>query len=587
MRKTGRAFGLLLTLAAGISQIWTGSTAFAATSESFCGSVAAETVYLEAGSYADSAPANDQIQNNQDQNKSDRPIIMYGSTVKEPQGVCNDEDSYDVFSEEYMSSVYYDNLQTALDSLSGKNFMESVLEVGLSQSGYKNYAVYSDDDVEALSAAGLLWTGAELRSTSNGNTEYTRWMQRYVMHSPLKYQYVNQAWCAYFASWCMYQAGYYSGSELRGYYYSTCADPRVESPGSLVTAFNFDQNDVWYTSLANKKLEAYSGWNTFVNTDYSAYDIPYKPGGLIFFSWDGSGTYFDHVAIVIKYDAEKHMLIYLNGNSSGQVKPSSLMLDNTFDYNEEGIAYTGADVIMAYAEYDSRDPKVTGEWHKNAKGWWYSDSTGWYPVDQWMCIDGKNYHFNSAGYLDTSCYVDGYWVNANGTRSDTLTASWKHNSKGWWYEDTTGSCVIGWMKIDGKWYYFDEKGYMVKNCWVDGCWLNRLGVWSYRCKGSWVEDETGKRFGDTSGWYAAGEVLKIDGVIYTFSEEGYLSFDPVITGTWHKSSKGWWFTDADGWYPADQWVCINGRNYHFNEKGYMDTSCSIDGYQISASGIAL
>ncbi len=40
-------------------------------------------------------------------------------------------------------------------------------------------------------------------------------------------------------------------------------------------------------------------------------------------------------------------------------------------------------------------------------------------------------------------------------------AEWKQNSHGWWYEFDDGSCYSGgFAQIDGKYYYFDENGYM-------------------------------------------------------------------------------------------------------------------------------
>lgn len=39
-----------------------------------------------------------------------------------------------------------------------------------------------------------------------------------------------------------------------------------------------------------------------------------------------------------------------------------------------------------------------------------------------------------------------------------VSASWRHNSVGWWYTEGN-SWVTGWKQIDGQWYYFDKNGY--------------------------------------------------------------------------------------------------------------------------------
>ena len=46
------------------------------------------------------------------------------------------------------------------------------------------------------------------------------------------------------------------------------------------------------------------------------------------------------------------------------------------------------------------------------------------------------------------------------------TIGWHQDSKGWWYADTVNSYYKDrWAKIKGKWYRFDEGGYMLANRW--------------------------------------------------------------------------------------------------------------------------
>lgn len=267
----------------------------------------------------------------------------------------------EVYSKEYQSSPYYEKLMNALEDTKDKTTMEKTLAVALSQEGYKNYAT-EGIDIEKAKEDGKLWTGTELRMNryETGNTEYTRWAQRFVMGRDEQSQYADYDWCAIFVSWCMYQAGYYSEQELRKYYYSYFADPRIfYDADSWIESLNFDQHNVYYVPKAHHKLDAMD-WNTYYNVDIDPYDIPYKPGGIVFFSWDTSGEYFDHVAIVVDYDKDTHILTYINGNTDGQV--ITRQMDFDIEESFRGQVYSkNCERIMGYADFDEIKPLVPKE----------------------------------------------------------------------------------------------------------------------------------------------------------------------------------------------------------------------------------
>ena len=278
------------------------------------------------------------------------------------------------FSQEYMSSPFYEKLTASLENSDDKTAMQKTLAIALSQEGYQNYAT-EGIDIEQARADGLLWTGKELRMNSNltGNTEYTRWAQSYIMDCAEGEEYNDIDWCAIFVSWCLYQAGYNDDARLKRYYYSYCAEPRVEfDADSWILAYNFKQQGVYYTPKAHHKLDKYY-WNTYYHIDIDPFDIPYQPGGLIFFSWDSSGDYFDHVAIVVDYDENTHVLTYTNGNSDGQVITRQIDLDVEEEFRGQQYA-KNSDRVMAYVEYDNilpLEPKEittttpTIEWNRN------------------------------------------------------------------------------------------------------------------------------------------------------------------------------------------------------------------------------
>ena len=58
--------------------------------------------------------------------------------------------------------------------------------------------------------------------------------------------------------------------------------------------------------------------------------------------------------------------------------------------------------------------------------------------------------------------------------------------------------------------------------WVPGYyWVSASGAWTYQPVGSWKQNSTGRWFGDTSGWYAKNETVRIDDVLYQFDDAGY------------------------------------------------------------------
>ncbi len=152
------------------------------------------------------------------------------------------------------------------------------------------------------------------------------------------------------------------------------------------------------------------------------------------------------------------------GNSSSTGSKSSKYKNEWFDgkwYNADG----------------SQTYKGTMKWKNNSKGWWIEDSAGWYPQNQWQKIDGKYYYFDESGYMAADEWRDGCWLGSDGAWDDTYKMTWKSDSKGWWIEDKTGWYPQNqWQKIDGNWYYFKGDGYMATSQYINGWWVDSNGV---------------------------------------------------------------------------------------------------------------
>ncbi len=147
----------------------------------------------------------------------------------------------------------------------------------------------------------------------------------------------------------------------------------------------------------------------------------------------------------------------------------------------------------------------------------------------------------------------------------TLTGTWKHDSKGYWYSFSDGSYAKStWLQDKGKWYHFDSRGYMQTG------WLT-LGSNTYY-------------FG-ADGAMVTG-LVNIDGKTYNFNSNGVLtalnrgSFNGEIIkfGSYEQDNN-----TANGKEPIE-WIVLEKRSdgtmfvlsrYVLDNKQYNTDTCAI------------
>ena len=71
--------------------------------------------------------------------------------------------------------------------------------------------------------------------------------------------------------------------------------------------------------------------------------------------------------------------------------------------------------------------------------------------------------------LGLSYTMDGFRKDVKAAMSNTAmkqyTLGWNKDDHGWWYADSTTTYYKSrWAEINGKWYYFNDKGYMLADC---------------------------------------------------------------------------------------------------------------------------
>ena len=81
----------------------------------------------------------------------------------------------------------------------------------------------------------------------------------------------------------------------------------------------------------------------------------------------------------------------------------------------------------------------------------------------WIKVKDVYYYFYSDGHMASNEWINGYWLGGNGSWTYKAKGSWRKNAKGSWFGDTSGWYAKNMsMKIDGKEYKFDSLGYLIQ-----------------------------------------------------------------------------------------------------------------------------
>lgn len=175
---------------------------------------------------------------------------------------------------------------------------------------------------------------------------------------------------------------------------------------------------------------------------------------------------------------------YYSNNSmcTGWVKDGS----SWYYMNSDGTMKTGW-VKSGGSWYYLKDNGVmaTG-WirQKNLQGndlWYYLNSNGSMATG-WINDNGTWYYLRSDGVMETGMFEQGgkkYCLASNGAMK---TGWFKYyndvdDTELWYYAESDGSLKTGWFDYQGQWYYLSEEGSLASYIYVDGCYVNKDGIW--------------------------------------------------------------------------------------------------------------
>lgn len=166
-----------------------------------------------------------------------------------------------------------------------------------------------------------------------------------------------------------------------------------------------------------------------------------------------------------KYDGKNDWYGVLASSKSCKI---SMIIEHVFHTNMEdskvylnhqrGLAQKTAGIIANYYGISMNRKsasKITAKWKKNSKGYWYEFSDGSYPRERWLNVGGVWCYFDGEGYAYRN--------------------QWLHYKDNWYYFNKRCYAIYDeWLKWNGRWYYFNKDAIMVRNQWVQ--WK---GKWYY------------------------------------------------------------------------------------------------------------
>ena len=207
-------------------------------------------------------------------------------------------------------------------------------------------------------------------------------------------------------------------------------------------------------------------------------------------------------------------------------------------------------------------------------------------------INGRTYTFDENGVLQ-------------GETETTPAANGLvyRDGKAYIYDENGNMLRSGWYQADGDWYYLNDYGAGVVNCWrvkdgnyvylgSDGKmatnqWVQDYGDWYYVLADGTRYESTWARIGGSWYWFGgSGKMMSngwlrlADGYWYYFNPSGAMA-----TG-WKYVGGQWYYLTGSGAMATNRWVQTGGLWYYVGSDGAMLTNTTTpDGYYVNADGV--
>ena len=171
----------------------------------------------------------------------------------------------------------------------------------------------------------------------------------------------------------------------------------------------------------------------------------------------------------------------------------------------------------------------------------------------WVEIDGKWYYYDKDG---------------------NVTIDWAKINKKWYYFNKDGVMQEGWIKDDGKWYYLvPEKGYMKTG------WVEYENEWYYCDKKTGAMVKGWQLINNVYYFFRNNGIMAHDEWVYTLppkegTKKAYFNLNKdgkwlnQYAGMWKKDDKGRRFKSGEDTYLTNTTARISQKDYKFDKNGY-------------------
>ena len=230
--------------------------------------------------------------------------------------------------------------------------------------------------------------------------------------------------------------------------------------------------------------------------------------------------------------------------------------------------------------YQHKDGTYTKNDFETIEGHTYYFDENGYMVTGWKKINNKDYFFNDSGFMVKDTWQGAYYLGSDGVMlTNTFT-------KDGYYVGSDGAYYTNrWVKNQGKDYYVNGSGKLVKNAWQGAYYLGKDGAMltnAFTPDGYYVGSD---------GAYVRNQKVTVDGKDYYLNADGKVAKnqwagDYYLDGNGNPYINRWaesYWCGEDGKYVRSAWV-DNNRSY-VNENGVYVTNQWIGDYYVNESGV--